>query len=248
MPWRELKPMDQKVLFIADFLRNTNGCFTSLCAKYGISRKTGYKWRDRYTDLGISGLTDQSRQPHSHPCATPYTLVKEIVRLREKPRITPGAKKIQAKLVEDHPDVTPPSVTTIYNILKREGLVKPRKVRHRVMPYNSPFKPVTLPNELWSVDFKGQFKLNNGQWCYPLTVMDHSSRYLLGCKGLKGTGGQCSQRVFRRIFKEYGLPSRIRSDNGVPFATKAAGGLSSLSIWWIKLGIHPERIKPGKPQ
>lgn len=248
MPWQEMNPMDQRVLFISDYLRSTQESFASLCRRYGVSRKTGYKWVERYREGGVNGLQDASRRPHQHPNTIPYAIKQAVIELRKKGRIKLGPKKIQTKLQERFPNQAPPSITSIHNILKREGLVKPRRKRQRVTPYLDPFKPVTEPNQLWSVDFKGQFKLSNRQWCYPLTVMDHKSRYLIACNGLTGTATVESQKSFEVIFREYGLPARIRSDNGVPFATRGAGGLSRLSIWWIRLGIIPERIQAGKPQ
>lgn len=147
-----------------------------------------------------------------------------------------------------NPNEVVPSTSTIYNILNRAGLVESRRRRRRVSPYPQPFAPVKEANELWSVDYKGQFKLRTGIWCYPLTVMDHRSRYLLACDALKGPRLKETKAAFTKLFKEFGLPERIRSDNGVPFASTACGGLSQLSIWWIKLGIRPERIELGKPQ
>ncbi len=248
MPWREVKPMDERVLFIGDYLRGNARSFSELCQRYGISRKTGYKWVERYKLCGIEGLNDQSRRPHSHPDAIPYALQQAVLRFRKVGRITLGPKKIQQRLVETNPDTPAPSLTSIYNILKRHGKVSPRRRRRRVSRYPDPFAPVTEPNQLWSVDFKGQFKLRNGQWCYPLTIMDHESRYLLGCDGLDSTRSISAQSAFEKAFRQFGLPERIRSDNGVPFASKAAGGLSHLSAWWVRLGILPERIKPGTPQ
>ncbi|MCG8038152.1 MAG: integrase core domain-containing protein [Candidatus Thiodiazotropha taylori] len=248
MPWQEMSPMDQRVLFISDYLRGTETSFASLCRRYGVSRKTGYKWVARYKENGVNGLEDGSRRPNTHPHTIPYPVKQAIIELRTKGRIRLGPKKIQTKLAERFPNQTPPSITSIHNILKRAGLINTRRKRSCVEPYPDPFQAVTAPNQLWSVDFKGQFKVGSGHWCYPLTVMDHQSRYLLDCRGLKGTSTPESQRAFERIFREYGLPERIRSDNGVPFATRATGGLSRLSIWWIKLGILPERIQPGKPQ
>ena len=248
MPWQDVKPMDQKILFIADYLRGAGVSFSDLCQRYSISRKTGYKWINRYRDQGADGLEEQSRRPRTSPLAIPYAVCKEIVAIRTGYRFKPGPKKIQAKLKQRFPSQEPPSLTSIYNVLKREGLVQPRRRRARVPAYPNPFQKVEAANDLWTVDFKGQFRMGDGRWCYPLTVMDHHSRYLLGCQGLKGTGTTDSRKVFRRLFEEYGLPQRIRSDNGVPFASKAAGGLSRLSIWWVKLGILPERIQPGKPQ
>ena len=247
MSWKEVNPMQQKVLFIADYLRQISS-LTDLCAQYGISRKTGYKWIQRFQESGIDGLSEQSRKPTSCPTQTPYRIQQAILELRQQFQTMPGAKKLQALLTQRYPHETIPSKSTIYNILNKAGLVKSRRRKRRVSPYPQPFSPVSETNELWSVDYKGQFKLRNGQWCYPLTVMDHKSRYLCGCDALKGPRLKETQAAFIRLFKEYGLPLRIRSDNGVPFASIACGGLSQLSIWWIKLGIHPERIEPGQPQ
>lgn len=248
MTWKNVNPMEQRILFIADYLKHNYSDFSALCLRYDISRKTGYKWVERYQESGEEGLHEQSRKPKHHPFATPYFMRKAIIELRQHSRIKFGPKKIQAKLKIQFPNQPPPSITTIYNILKKEGLIEPRKRSRKFSLYKIPFKTVKAANDLWSVDFKGQFLLKNGKWCYPLTIMDHYSRYLLACQGLNTTNTQSSKQVFERLFKEYGLPLRIRSDNGVPFSSQAPGGLSTLSIWWIRLGIHPERIKPGKPQ
>lgn len=247
MPWRELRPMEQKVLFISDYLRERYN-FSTLCTHYGISRRTGYKWVARYDKQGIDGLDEQSRRPHQCPHQTPYRLRQAIIELRTQGYSRPGPKKLQTLLGQRYPNEVIPSQTTIHTILKHAGLIKPRKRRRRVSPYTEPFAPVHEPNELWSVDFKGQFKLANGRWCYPLTVMDHHSRYLIACQSLSSVKTLGTQRVFTYLFKEYGLPERIRSDNGTPFASKATAGLSRLSMWWIRLGILPERIEAGKPQ
>jgi transposase InsO family protein len=239
--------MDQKVLFIADHLRGLYN-HTELCKRYGISRKTGYKWLGRYHQYQLDGFEERSRRPHQSPLSTPYPVRKAIIELRQKGRQPPGAKKIHALLAQRFPDQPLPSKSTIYNILNSEGLVQRRRRRSRVSPYPQPFAPVNEPNEVWSTDYKGQFRLGNGQWCYPLTVMDHYSRYLLGCHSFPGITIQATQAHFIRLFREYGLPRRIRSDNGIPFASRAAGGLSRLSMWWIRLGILPERIEPGRPQ
>ncbi|MBD3652328.1 IS481 family transposase [Kangiella sp.] len=247
MPWNELKPMDQRIHFISGYL-NGNRSFSQLCQSFGISRKTGYKWVRRYQELGVEGLVERSRRPHSHSRALPRTIQRRIIKLRTESLITPGAKKIQARLRTLYPDVEPPSISCIYNILNREGLVHKQRKRCRVPLYTKPLLRSAQPNDLWSVDFKGQFKLGNGQWCYPLTVMDDFSRYLIGCVGQKNVRTQGARVSFKRLFQDYGLPLRIRSDNGAPFASRATAGLSSLSVWWIKLGIIPERIAPGKPQ
>ncbi len=247
MPWKDITPMDEKMLFIADYLRQS-ASMTALCERYGISRKTGYKWVQRYRDDGVAGLHERSRRPQHSPEQVPYAIRQAVIALRQQGREPLGPKKIQALLRQRFPDQPPPSKTTLYRILHAAGLVPPRRRRRRVAPQAQPFAPVRAPNELWSADFKGQFKTRDGRWCYPLTVMDHSSRYLLACDGLVGTRSRDSRAVFERLFREFGLPARIRTDNGVPFASTAPGGLSRLSIWWIRLGIVPERIAPGKPQ
>jgi putative transposase len=239
--------MEQKVLFISDYLRERYN-FSSLCTRYGISHKTGYKWVARYEELGIDGLEEQSRRPTQCPHQTTYRLQQAIIELRTQGHSRPGPKKLQQLLSQRYPNEVIPSQTTIYNILKHAGLIKPRKRRRCVSPYTEPFAPVHEANTLWSVDFKGQFKLANGHWCYPLTVMDHYSRYLIGCQSLGRVKTRGTQQVFMQLFKEYGLPQRIRSDNGTPFASKATAGLSRLSIWWIRLGVLLERIAAGKSQ
>lgn len=247
MPWKEVNPMQQRVLFIADYLRQTRSV-SELCRSYGISRKTGYKWIQRYQESQLDGLNERSSRPHNSPLQVPFRIQQEIIELRQQFQATPGPKKLLALLAQRYPEAELPSKTTIYNILHRAGLVVSRRKRRRVSPYPQPFSPVHSPNELWSVDYKGQFKLRNGHWCYPLTVMDHDSRYLCGCDALKGPRAADTKQCFIRLFREYGLPQRIRSDNGVPFASTACAGLSRLAIWWIRLGITPERIEPGKPQ
>ena len=239
--------MDEKILFVADYLREVES-FSALCARYGVSRKTGYKLVERYRQQGADGLEQRSRRPHSQPCEVPYAVRQAIIELRRLGRMELGPKKIQVLLAKRYPDQPVPSRTTIYNVLKRAGQIQPRRLRRRVMASPSPLSSVQTPNGLWSADFKGQFLTRDGRWCYPLTVMDHASRYLLGCQALAGTGQDQAQAAFKQLFRLYGLPERLRTDNGVPFATLGHGGLSRLSIWWIRLGILPERIKPGRPQ
>jgi len=247
MPWKEMNPMTQKILFIADYLQGGRN-FSELCRMYEISRKTGYKWISRFQELGPDGLHEQSRRPKSSPQSTPYPVRKALIQLRTKRRVPLGAKKIRVLLKKMHPDWEVPSVTTIYKILRQEKLIRSKKVRRRVAPMPQPFSPVSEPNDVWSADFKGQFRTADGCWCYPLTIMDHKSRFLLGCRNLKGTRFKPTKAEFEKLFREYGLPWRIRTDNGVPFASISPGGISQLSKWWIRLGILPERIEPGKPQ
>lgn len=248
MPWKEMSPMTQKLFFIADCLRGGR-TFSELCRMYEISRKTGYKWISRYRDSGLDGLHEQHRRPKTSPLSTPYLVRKAVIDLRRRKTNSPyGAKKIKALLLQRNPDWEIPSITTIYKILRQEELVSPRKVRRRVSPMQQPFSPVHEPNDVWTADFKGQFRTGDGCWCYPLTVMDHKSRFLLGCRNLPGTRFQQTKAEFEKLFREYGLPWRMRTDNGFPFASVSPGGISHLSKWWIRLGIMPERIKPGRPQ
>lgn len=247
MPWKDLRPMDERVLFVADYMRRLYS-FTELCARYGVSRKTGYKLVDRYRLEGVEGLGDRSRRPLRQPTQVPYAIEQAIIKLRGSRSTELGPKKIQTRLLELHPDQPVPSRTTIYNVLKRAGLILPRRIRRRVAPGAGVVESTKIANGLWSADFKGQFLTGDRRWCYPLTVMDHASRYLLDCRSLPGTRGQDTRMVFERLFRRNGLPQRLRTDNGVPFASVGTAGLSRLSIWWIRLGIVPERIKPGQPQ
>lgn len=247
MPWLEVNPMDQKILFIADCLRATN-TFSDICAQYGISRKTGYKWLKRYQSMGVDGLSEMSRKPLISPYEIPYTIRQAILKFRRCGDMVLGPKKIQTLLAQHYPNEPTPSKTTIYKVLYDAGLVEKRRRKRRVAPFPKPFAPVQSPNDLWSADFKGQFKLRSGVYCYPLTIMDHKSRYLICCKGVEGPRFEDTRQAFEAVFREYGLPQRIRTDNGIPFASRSAGGLSRLAVWWISLGILPERIDPGKPQ
>lgn len=246
MPWLETDPVKERKRFI---LEAESGQFThtELCERHGISRKTGYKWLERYEALGPDGLEDQPRSTRSHPFATPPEVLAAALQVRaRRPRW--GADKIRARLMSLHPDWSVPSARTLHKYLRREGLVKKRRRSRRRPHPGRPTAPFEAPNSIWSADFKGQFKTRDGIYCYPLTVQDGYSRYLLGCQGLEGTRFLDTKRVFTRLFREYGLPQRIRTDNGVPFASMALGRLSRLSIWWIELGILPDLIEPASPQ
>ena len=246
MPWKELLPMDQKTQFVSEYLRDSLS-FTELCLRYHISRKTGYKWIARYQSEGPAGLVDRSRCPHSSPDKTPESVRLAIIEARRR-HPSWGAKKLLKLLERKEPQTTWPSRWTVCDILKREGLVRQKTKRRKVGHPGKPTSIVSAANELWCVDFKGEFKTRDGHYCYPLTVTDSYSRYLLGCQGLLSTETLGAKGVFTRLFKQYGLPKAIRSDNGVPFASTALGRLSRLSVWWIRLGIRPELIEPGKPQ
>ena len=246
MPWLTVRPMDAKILFLSDWLRGELN-FTQLCQRHGISRKTGYKWVKRYQAQGLDGLQERSRCPYDSPYRTPFVVRQALIALRkEHPRW--GARKLLGLLAHRQPNWELPCASSVCNLLRAEGLSRPRGRRRNVPPSPKPFAPAREPNVVWSADFKGQFYTKDGTCCYPLTVMDHVSRYLLCCQIVQCTRTRESRKVFKALFEHYGLPERIRTDNGAPFASIGVGGLSKLSVWWIRLGILPERIAPGKPQ
>lgn len=218
-----------------------------LCREFGISRKTGYKIYNRYKDHGVQGLEDRARTPYRHANKLPFQIEKSILAVkREYPHW--GAPKIRDKLIKLYPQVKPPAKSTIHAVLDRHGLVKRRR-RRRNKAKGTELYDAKSPNGLWCADFKGEFKLGNRQYCYPLTITDYRSRYLLACEGLDSTKEKGAFPVFERTFREFGMPVAIRTDNGVPFASpNALFGLSKLAVWWLRLGIRIERIKPGKPQ
>ncbi|MCP4902812.1 MAG: transposase, partial [bacterium] len=212
-----------------------------------MSRKTGYKIWHRWLNHGVDGLLDQSRRPHASPTRTPRETERLIVELRTKhPRW--GSKKIHSVLLKRFPDLELPARSTVSAILKREGLITPRRQNRKHTHPGRPHFVVTAPNDLWTGDFKGQFRTRNGIYCYPLTVADQHSRFLLACEGLPSTCGAGVRPVFEELFHEHGLPLGILTDNGVPFATRGIHGLSVLNVWWMQLGIRHLRIEPGKPQ
>lgn len=246
MPWKETCAMDQRIKMISDWLSEQYS-ISELGRIYDVSRKTIYKWVGRYKAEGPSGLEQQSKAPRSHPNATPLEIASRIVMTKLKYRRW-GPKKIVAWLEGHHPRERWPAPSTAGEILKREGLVRPRRRKHRTPPYPVPLIEGIRVNEVWSADFKGQFRTGDGKLCYPLTITDNSSRYLLLCRGLSRPTFEETQPWFERVFWEYGLPEAIRTDNGAPFASVGLGGLSKLSIWFIKLGIWPERIELAHPE
>lgn len=246
MPWRETSPMDQKTQFIVDYLRDSLS-ITELCELYGISRKSGYKWMDRYLRHGPAGLDGRSRKPRRSPNQTPEHVVAAILQARQRHPAW-GGKKLLSILQKRQPNWPWPARSTVCDILSRNGLVPKQRQRRRIGHPGKPNTSILAPNDVWTADFKGHFKTGDGVYCYPLTVADGYSRYLLGCQGLLSTAVTGAKPVFARLFKEFGLPQRIRTDNGVPFATNTLARLSSLSAWWIRLGVLPELIEPGKPQ
>ena len=246
MPWLETDPMNERKRFI---LEASGGLFshTELCLRHDVSRKTGYKWIERYESEGPDGLGDRPHRVRAHPHTTESHVVEAALELRGQRRRW-GADKIRARLLTLHPDWSVPSARILHKYFLREGLVKKRRRSRRRPHPGRPTAPFDAPNAIWSADFKGQFKTLDGRYCYPLTVQDGFSRYLLACQGLEGTTYSASRRVFTRLFREFGLPQRIRTDNGTPFASIALGRLSRLSVWWIKLGILPDLIEPASPQ
>lgn len=246
MPWKETCAMDQKIEMIGDYLSGEYSP-TQLSEMYQVRRKTIHKWIRRYEVEGQSGLEERTRAPGSHPNATPLETTREIVSIKLRHQKW-GPKKVIAWLEGHCPEGRWPAVSTAGEILKREGLVQSRRKRRRTPPYTDPFIKCTRPNKVWSADFKGQFKTGDGKYCYPLTITDSNSRYLLCCQGLSRPTLEQSRPWFERVFKEYGLPRAIKTDNGVPFASVGLGGLSRLSVWFLKLGIRPERIEPGHPE
>jgi putative transposase len=244
MPWRRTVPMEERVHFISDYLKAKYDV-SALCEAYGISLKTGYKWINRYKECGIDGLREVSRRPHNSPYKTPGRIKKEIIHLRK--RFGWGPKKLLILMQSKHPNWDSPGRSTVCDILNREGLIKKRRARKKIPAMQRPFAPINEPNAVWSADFKGQFIINNSRYCYPLTITDSYSRYLLECRALTSTGLESVRKVFSSVFEKYGIPKRIRTDNGVPFASISASGLSQLSLWWVRIGIYPERIDAGKP-
>ncbi len=247
MPWARTDWMSERVKFIAAYLEYEAN-FSDLCLDFGISRKTGYKWVRRYEAEGVSALEEMSRAPHAHPNAVAADIVQSIIAIRRRhPRW--GPRKVRAVLKRQRSRIELPAASTIGDILKRHGLVRPRRRVRRSSPYAARLREYVAPNAVWCADFKGCFTVGGvgGERCHPLTISDGYSRFLLRCRGLRRPLSQYARRVFESAFNEYGLPRAIRTDNGPPFSTLAPGGLSRLSIWWIRLGIRPERIMPGRP-
>lgn len=242
MPWRTATVDTERARFVLE-AQLSDLSFSELCRRHGISRPIGYKWLERANEHSLSGLADRSRRPHSCPHATPDEVVRRILEVRK--RRGWGARKIRHVLERDPTLSALPSVDTIHRILDRHGQTEHRKPRRRrTHPGAPPFDPQE-PNATWTADFKGEFRTRDGSLCFPLTVQDGHSRE---CRGMLRLGLQATLRRFRSLFREFGLPTRIRTDNGHPFASNAIARLSQLSVWWITLGTVPELIEPGKPQ
>jgi putative transposase len=247
MPWQEMSSMDQRLQFITDAQRGLS-TMSELCARHGISRKTGYKWLARYAADGAVGLAERSHAPHVCPHRIADALAALLLEAR---RAHPswGPAKLVQYLAPRHSRVHVwPALSTVADLLKRHDLVRPRRRRRPIVHPGTVPLHTTAPNDLWTADFKGQFRTRNGVYCFPLTIADQHTRSLLRVHGLLNTRGAGVRPVFERAFREYGLPRAIRTDNGVPFANTGLHGLTQLNVWWLRLGIQHQRIRPASPQ
>ena len=245
MAWLETAAVEQREQFIED-CGSRLYTVTELCARYGISRKTGYKWLARFDAGGRAALGNRSRAPHHCPHRI-ASATADLICAARRTHPTWGPGKVLDWLARRHPDFPRPATSTAADLLARRGLVKRRRRRRR---YGHPgvVPLVTRANDVWTADFKGHFRTRDTLYCYPLTVVDHHTRYLLACHGLRSVRGEGVRPVFERLFRDYGLPGAIRTDNGAPFATTGLHGLSQLNVWWLRLGIQHQRIWPGQPQ
>jgi transposase InsO family protein len=247
MPWKESVAMEERLRFVRDAQRD-RFTMSELCARYGVSRRVGYKWLARYEEQGRQGLVDRDRSPHHCPHRTATRITELVIAAREQHPHW-GARKLLRVLSDKHPDIRSwPAPSTVADLLARRGLVHRRRPRRKPV-HPGVVRPVAdAPNDLWTADFKGQFRTGDHRYCFPLTMADLCSRYLLTCRGVLSTQTITARPVFERAFRDYGLPLAIRTDNGVPFATQALHGLSYLNVWWMRLGILHQRIRPGCPQ
>lgn len=246
MPWKASSVMEEKLRFIFEH-DQAGDSMTQLCQRYGISRETGYVWLRRYRASGVAGLLEHSRATHRHRNQTPEEIETMVLELRQA-HMRWGPRKLKRILQRDEPGRSWPATSTIGALLKREGLVVARKRRLRTAPYTEPLAHAEEANRVWCADFKGWFRAQDGQRIDPLTISDAHSRYLLRCQAVEKTDTARVQAIFEAAFREYGMPGAIRTDNGAPFASSALLGLSRLAVWWIKLGIVPERIQAGHPE
>ena len=245
MPWEETHAMDQRMKFILDWKAGLESK-TELCRRYGMQRRIGYKWVQRYQREGPAGLADLSRAPLHHPQQIRPERVARILDIRAAHPLW-GAPKIRAVMRREQPQQQPPAASTIGAILRQEGLTRPRKKRRRTPPYSEPLAHAKEPNDVVSIDFKGWVPCRDGSRIDPLTLVDNASRYALCCQAVDACNFVQVRRVLESVFLQYGLPRAIRSDNGAPFASRAIKGLSRLSVWWLRLGIEVERIPPPTP-
>jgi putative transposase len=244
MSWKATDAVNERIKMVGQYLSEGDS-ISELARWYGVSRKTVYKWVERYEQQGLAGLADLSRAPHHHAGAIDPAMEERILAWKEAKPLW-GAPKIHAKLLglADCPSESPVS-----NVLARHGLSRKQRRRQAATPSPSPLGHCEAANQVWCADFKGYFRTRDGQRCDPLTISDGHTRYLLCCRGLgEGTGSRLVKPLFLATFREYGLPEAMRTDNGPPFASSGLGGLSPLSVWWLELGIRLERIVPGQPQ
>jgi len=238
--------MEEKLRFVYDYERDEQ-TMTELCQRYGIARETGYVWLRRYPQSGVLGLVELNRAPARHPNQTPLRIEEAVLGMRQA-HMRWGPRKLKRVLERDEPGQHWPAASTIGGLLKREGLVVSRKRRRKTAPYEEPLAHADGPNRVWCADFKGWFRTGDGTRIDPLTISDAYSRYLLRCQAVENTDTERVRAIFEAAFREYGMPGAIRTDNGAPFASCGLGGLSRLAVWWIKLGIVPERIAAGHPE
>ena len=246
MPWKDVAPMDERVGFIAAALAG-HATKAELCRDFRISRKTGYKWLERYKTFGLRGLEELSRAPKRRPWAIPKDLQQLLLQVRVR-HPNWGPRKILVWMRRHHKGLALPAPSSVGALLRREGLIEPRSRRHGMPSHEARPGDYEAANRTWCADFKGHFRVADGRRCDPLTVTDGFSRFLLCCQSVVQPTTEYVQPVFEAAFREYGMPDNIRTDNGPPFASRGIGGLTRLSVWWIKLGIRPDRIQPGRPQ
>jgi len=246
MPWKVSGVVEKRRQFVQEWL-SRQWTMTELCARHGISRQGGYDTLARYEQGGWEGLEERSRAPHRHPNQTPAEMEEQIVQLRHR-HMRWGPRKLKAWLERECAERSWPAASTMGELLRREGLVIPRRRRRRIDPYTTPFAAADAPNRVWCGDFKGWSRTQDGARIDPLTISDACSRYLLRCQAVEKTNTPQVQAIFEAAFREYGMPEAIRTDNGAPFASRAIAGLSRLAVWWMKLGIVAERIQPAHPE
>jgi len=246
MGWKETSVVEERFRFIQDH-QSGDWSLSELCRQYGVSRKTGYKWLERYEGQGLEGLQDQSRAPLHHPNEVMAEVAEAVLDLRRQHPLW-GPEKLHAWLQRNAPEIVWPAPSTIGELLKRKGMTVPPKRHRRVGPSLNPLSHAEAANQVWCIDFKGWFRCGDGSRCDPLTITDAHSRYLLRCQAVTGMDARSVRDVMEAAFREFGLPTDLLNDNGEPFASQGVGGLSQLSVWWVKLDIRPVRIPPGKPQ
>jgi len=246
MPWKTSSVMEEKLRFVFEYEQRERS-LTELCQRYEIARETGYVWIRRYRESGIKGLVERSRSALRHENQTPAEIEQKVLELRQA-HMRWGPRKLKRVLERDEPGRVWPAASTIGTLLRREGLVVARRKRRRTAPYSEPLAHADGPNRVWCADFKGYFRTGDGERIDPLTITDAHSRFLLKCQAVEKTDTTRVQAIFEAAFREHGLPQAIRTDNGAPFASSAIAGLSRLAVWWMKLGIVPERIEAGHPE